>query len=59
VFSTTVTIASGTGPTAVDITPTDAACNQNNGAININGVTGVHHHMNKVDNGGYSGTKLY
>jgi hypothetical protein len=55
----TVTIASGTGPTAVDITPTDAACNQNNGAININGVTGgASPYEYNVDNGGYSGTLI-
>ena len=60
VFSTTVTITSGTGPTAADITPTDAACNQNNGSITINGVTGgAAPYEYSVDGGGYSGTTNY
>jgi hypothetical protein len=60
VFSTTVTITSGTGPTAADITPTDAACNQNNGSITINGVTGGSApYQYSVDGGGYSGTTNY
>jgi hypothetical protein len=54
-------ITSGTGPSAIDVTPTPAACNQNNGAIRINDVTGgASPYEYNVDNGGYSGTtKLY
>jgi hypothetical protein len=60
VFSTTVTITSGNGPTAVDITPTDAACNQIQWRHQnkwCNG--GASPYEYNVDNGGYSGDTNY
>jgi hypothetical protein len=35
-----ITIPALGGPTAIDATPTDAACGADNGAIRINDVTG-------------------
>jgi hypothetical protein len=53
-------ITSGTGPTAIDVTPTPAACNQDNGAIRINDVTGgAAPYEYSIDGGGYSGTTNY
>jgi hypothetical protein len=40
VFSTTASIISSGGPTNVNVTPTDAACGQDNGSITIDNVTG-------------------
>jgi hypothetical protein len=42
------------GPTAIDATPTDAACGANNGSIRINDVTGVLlPYEYSIDGGGY------
>jgi hypothetical protein len=35
VFSTTANINSSGGPTAVNVTPTDAACGQDNGSLSM------------------------
>src|SRR5678815_788109 len=60
VFSTTITITSSGGPTAIDATPTDAACGADNGAIRINDVTGgAAPYEYALDGGGYGNTTNY
>ena len=57
VYSTTITLTSGTGPTGAAITSTNPACNQTNGSINIGpveGGTGPYEYA--IDGGAYSGT---
>ena len=57
VFSTTITLTSGTGPTAADITSSNPDCNQNNGSINIGDVTGgTAPYEYSIDGGNYTGT---
>jgi hypothetical protein len=50
-------ITSSGGPTAIDATPTDAACGADNGAIRINDVTGgAAPYEYALDGGGYGNT---
>ena len=55
VFSTTVTITSSGGPTDIDVNTTPASCGADNGAININNVTGGDApYEYSIDGGAYS-----
>src|SRR5204862_75683 len=58
--STPVTINGTTGPTAIVVTPTDAACGTANGSLTLGAVTGgVAPYTYQVDGGGFSGTLVY
>src|SRR5678809_777720 len=60
VFSTTANINSSGGPTAVNVTPTDAGCGQDNGSLSIGNVTGGNAPYTYAINGGtYSNTTNY
>src|SRR4030095_7678535 len=50
----------GTGPTNVNVTPSDADCGAANGSLTIGAVTGgTGPYTYSVDNGGYSSTTNY
>src|SRR6202043_2611517 len=60
IFSTTATINSSTGPTAIATTTTNAACGTANGTLTLGAVTGgVAPYTYQVDGGGYSATLIY
>src|SRR5205814_313008 len=60
IFSTPASISNSTGPSAVQITPTDATCGTANGSITIGTVTGgVAPYSYQLDGGGYSATLVY
>jgi uncharacterized protein (DUF2141 family) len=59
-FTDNVNIATSNGPSAIDITPTNAACGLDNGSFVINGVTGgVAPYTYSIDGGGFTGTTSY
>src|SRR5678809_1035874 len=60
VFSTTANVNSSGGPTNVNVTPTDAACGQDNGSITIGNVTGGDApYAYSINGGTYSNTTNY
>src|SRR5205814_1357950 len=60
IYSTPASISNSTGPSAVQITPTDAACGTANGSITIGTVTGgVAPYSYQLDGGGYTATLVY
>jgi uncharacterized protein (DUF2141 family) len=60
VFSTTANVNSSGGPTDVNVTPTDAACGQDNGSITIGNVTGGDApYAYSINGGTYSNTTNY
>ena len=59
-FTDNVNIATTNGPSAIDFTPTNAACGLDNGSFVINGVTGgVAPYTYSIDGGGFTGTTSY
>ena len=58
VFSTTANVNSSGGPTNVNVTPTDAACGQDNGSLTIGNVTGGDAPYAYSINGGTTATPL-
>src|SRR5204863_6090085 len=60
ILSTPVTINGTTGPTAIVVIPTDAACGTANGSLILGAVTGgVAPYTYQLDAGGYSATLVY
>src|SRR5439155_356449 len=60
IYSTPASISNSTGPSAVQITPSDATCGTANGTITIGTVTGgVAPYTYQLDGGGYSATLVY
>ena len=60
VFSTTANVNSSGGPTDVNVTPTDAACGQDNGSLSIGNVTGGDApYAYSINGGNYSNTTNY
>ena len=58
-YSTTTTIASTGGPTAVVVTPTNATCGADNGTLTIGAVTGgTAPYTYSVDGGAYTNTVI-
>ena len=55
-FTVDVTITTSNGPSAIDITPTPAACGLDNGSFIINGTTGGTGPYTYSINGGAFGT---
>src|SRR5204862_7550619 len=59
-FSTTANIGNTNGPSAVAVTPTDAACGANNGTITIGAVTGgTSPYTYSFDGSRYTSTLVY
>ena len=60
IYSTTINLTSGTGPTDVDVATGNAACGANNGSLSIGNVTGgTGPYSFSVDNGDYSNNRDY
>src|SRR5205814_8694011 len=60
IYSTPASISNSTGPSAVQITPTDATCGTANGSLTLGAVTGgVAPYTYQVDGGGFSATLVY
>ena len=59
-FTVDVDITTSNGPTAIDITPTPAACGLDNGSFTINGTTGgTAPYQYSVDGGGFGSTTSF
>ena len=59
-FTVDVDIMTSNGPTAIDITPTPAACGLDNGSFTINGTTGgIAPYQYSVDGGGFGATTSF